>query len=140
MVLKLNDRPKIVDNPVRIDPYEEVMNAFNVRNYAKLCRILKGETHPRDLFVFPAVLQHLNPRRYSALITYAKKAGCAAELKLCFKLARRCARQFNDSGISNLEDTVQKLGKHPEPTTRIREFPYECFEHAYETYQNEPRQ
>lgn len=140
MVLKLMDRPKFVEHPVRIDPYEEVMKTVNVRNYAKLCRILKGETHPRDLSVFPAVLQHLNPLRYIALIRNAKKNSYAIELTRCFTLACRLARQFNDSGISNLEKALQELGKQPEPTTRIREFPYECFEHAYETYQNEPRQ
>lgn len=140
MVLKLTDRPKFAENPIRIDPYEEVMKAILTRNYTEIKAILTGERSSRQISVFPAVLQHLNQTRYAALIRNAKKAGYAAELSKCLKLSCRLMRQFDDSGISDLEKALHELGEQPEPTTRIREFPYESFEHAYETYQNEPRQ
>lgn len=134
MVLRINDKPKFVDNPVRIDPYEEVMRALNGKDYDKIKDILTGKTHPRDISVFPTALLHIDSKQYDVLIEHAKKDRYIAELCKCFRLAKDLACQFNDAYDAGVESALERMSDCPEPTSYISSFPRESFEHSYDVY------
>jgi hypothetical protein len=131
MVLRITDRPKFVENPVRIDPYEQTLIAITSRNYAECAEILKGKRSVREQASVPTALLRIDPKEYNNLIRGIEKFGAKEELLYCFKIARSISREFHDSqNISEIEAILANIDLSQVPKL----LPYASFKHIYDVY------
>ncbi|MBN1645003.1 hypothetical protein JW851_03120 [Candidatus Woesearchaeota archaeon] len=138
MVLRITDRPKFVENQVRIDPYETTLAAITSKNYKKCAQILKGKIGVRERASVPTVLLHISPRQYAELIEEIKRFSAEKELFSCFNVAQRISRDFDDfRSQSEIERILTNVPLNELPKL----LPYVEFKHIYEVYRHhhEPR-
>jgi hypothetical protein len=131
MVLRITDRPKFVENPIRIDPYEQTLAAITSRNYKECAKILKGKRSVRKQASVPTALLRIDPRQYISLIKGVKKFGAEEELIYCFKIARSISREFHNSqNISEIEAILANVDLNQ----LSKLLPYASFKHIYDVY------